>query len=79
MSAPAIDAQPPQSRWLPPIGSPRYYLLLGAIAIFVLGPLGGVTWVWQSEVAGGVALPGACEPGERAAVTFRATVGVYGE
>ncbi len=30
-------------RWLPPIGSKRYYLMLGALGIFVLGPLGGVT------------------------------------
>ena len=29
--------------WLPPIGSTRYYLMLGALGIFVLGPLGGVT------------------------------------
>ncbi len=30
-------------RFLPPIGSPRYHLLLGAVAIFVLGPLGGIS------------------------------------
>jgi uncharacterized oligopeptide transporter (OPT) family protein len=29
--------------WLPPIGSTRYYLMLGALGIFVLGPLGGIT------------------------------------
>ncbi len=29
--------------WLPPIGSWRYYALLAALGIFVLGPLGGVT------------------------------------
>ena len=29
--------------FLPPIGSIRYHLMLGAIAIFILGPLGGVT------------------------------------
>jgi uncharacterized oligopeptide transporter (OPT) family protein len=28
---------------LPPIGSPAYYILLGCVAIFILGPLGGVT------------------------------------
>ena len=30
-------------RFLPPIGSRGYYLLLGAVAIFILGPLGGIT------------------------------------
>jgi uncharacterized oligopeptide transporter (OPT) family protein len=30
-------------RWLPPIGSKRYYLMLGALGSLVLGPLGGVT------------------------------------
>ena len=30
-------------RWLPPIGSRRYYLMLALLGIFVLGPLGGVT------------------------------------
>lgn len=32
-------------RWkfLPPIGSAAYYLLLGCVAIFILGPLGGIT------------------------------------
>ena len=30
-------------RLLPPIGSPRYHLLLGGVAIFILGPLGGIS------------------------------------
>ena len=30
-------------RWLPPIGSKRYYTMLALLGIFVLGPLGGVT------------------------------------
>ena len=30
-------------QWLPPVGSPGYYLLLGAIGMLVLGPLGGIT------------------------------------
>ncbi len=30
-------------RYLPPIDTPRYHILLGAIAIFILGPLGGIT------------------------------------
>ncbi len=29
--------------YLPPINTPRYYILLGAIAILILGPLGGIT------------------------------------
>jgi uncharacterized oligopeptide transporter (OPT) family protein len=46
-SLPARPAAPvtPGQRWawLPPIGSARYYVLLAALGIFVLGPLGGVT------------------------------------
>jgi uncharacterized oligopeptide transporter (OPT) family protein len=34
---------PGASRWLPPIGSPRYHVLLACVAIFILGPLGGVS------------------------------------
>jgi len=30
-------------RLLPPIGSRAYYVLLGAVAIFILGPLGGIS------------------------------------
>ena len=30
-------------RHLPPIGSARYHLLLGCVAIFILGPLGGIS------------------------------------
>ncbi len=33
----------PRWKWLPPIGSWKYHLLLGALGILVLGPLGGVT------------------------------------
>jgi hypothetical protein len=33
----------PRWRWLPPIDSWKYHLLLGAIGILILGPLGGVT------------------------------------
>ena len=29
--------------WLPKIGSPGYHLLLSAVAIFILGPLGGLS------------------------------------
>src|SRR5207245_7512283 len=30
-------------RFLPPIGSPAYHLLLATVAIFILGPLGGIS------------------------------------
>src|SRR5438477_2984105 len=32
----------PRWRWLPPIGSRRYYAMLALLGIFILGPLGGV-------------------------------------
>jgi hypothetical protein len=34
--------------FLPPVGSKRYYLLLGAVAIFILGPLGGITAAYMN-------------------------------
>jgi uncharacterized oligopeptide transporter (OPT) family protein len=34
---------PRRWRWLPPVGSWRYYALLGGLGMLVLGPLGGVT------------------------------------
>jgi uncharacterized oligopeptide transporter (OPT) family protein len=45
---PARQAAPPLTigqrwAWLPPIGSWRYYLLLGLLGSLVLGPLGGIT------------------------------------
>jgi uncharacterized oligopeptide transporter (OPT) family protein len=30
-------------RFLPPIGSPAYHVMLGCVAIFILGPLGGIS------------------------------------
>ena len=42
MTDSASDA-PARYRFLPPIGTRRYHLLLAAVAIFVLGPLGGIT------------------------------------
>src|SRR5437660_4188805 len=30
-------------RFLPPIGSPAYHILLATVAIFILGPLGGIS------------------------------------
>lgn len=35
-------------RHLPPINSPAYHLLLGCVAIFVLGPLGGITAAYMN-------------------------------
>ena len=47
--APAtIDATPPHWRWLPPIGSRRYYVMLGLLGALVLGPLGGVTAAYMN-------------------------------
>ena len=36
------------SRWLPTINTPRYYILLGLVAIFILGPLGGITAAYMN-------------------------------
>lgn len=38
----------PRRGFLPPIGSVRYHLLLGAVAILVLGPLGGITAAYMN-------------------------------
>ncbi len=35
-------------RLLPPINTPGYYVLLGVIAIFILGPLGGITAAYMN-------------------------------
>ena len=35
-------------RWLPPPDSRNYHLLLAAVALFVLGPLGGVTGAYMT-------------------------------
>lgn len=40
---PPGSTPPTRPKFLPPIGSPAYYVMLGFVAIFVLGPLGGVT------------------------------------
>ena len=39
----AVAPAGPRWRWLPAIDSWKYHLLLGAIGILILGPLGGVT------------------------------------
>jgi uncharacterized oligopeptide transporter (OPT) family protein len=36
------------SRWLPPIGSRRYHLLLSATAILILGPLGAISAAYMN-------------------------------
>src|SRR5438876_320571 len=43
--APTSASEGPKTkrRFLPPIGSPAYHLLLATVAIFILGPLGGVS------------------------------------
>lgn len=38
----ASDVAAPKFAFLPRIGSPGYYVLLAAVAIFILGPLGGI-------------------------------------
>lgn len=46
---PMSDSPPVRTlKFLPPIGSPAYYLLLGAVAIFILGPLGGITAAYMN-------------------------------
>lgn len=35
-------------RLLPPIDTPRYYVLLGLVAILILGPLGGITAAYMN-------------------------------
>src|ERR1700722_6651557 len=43
-AAPPTPARPSSSpRWLPRIGSPAYHVMLSAVAILILGPLGGVS------------------------------------
>ena len=47
------DANPPERKikawsFLPAINTPRYHLLLGAVAIFILGPLGGISAAYMN-------------------------------
>jgi len=42
---PADSARP---RWLPPVGSAGYHVLLVAVALLILGPLGGVTAAYMN-------------------------------
>jgi uncharacterized oligopeptide transporter (OPT) family protein len=38
----------PSPRWLPRIGSPAYHVMLSAVAILILGPLGGISAAFMS-------------------------------
>ncbi|HTL54511.1 MAG TPA: OPT/YSL family transporter [Candidatus Limnocylindrales bacterium] len=42
-SAPQLTSKSNLKRFLPRIGSPGYHILLSAVAILILGPLGGIT------------------------------------
>ena len=42
------DDSPRARRFLPAPGSLRYHLLLGAVALFILGPLGGITAAYMT-------------------------------
>lgn len=44
---PSFDVEQ-RFKWLPPMGSWKFHLMLGAIAIFILGPLGGVTATYMN-------------------------------
>lgn len=39
-------------KWLPPMGSWKFHALLGAVAILILGPLGGVTATYMNFAIG---------------------------
>ncbi|MCP3144646.1 OPT/YSL family transporter [Pyxidicoccus xibeiensis] len=41
--ASASELVQPRFGWLPPVGTWKYHLLLSAVALFVLGPLGGIS------------------------------------
>jgi len=47
------QAIPPERKvrawsFLPPINTPKYHLLLGAVALFILGPLGGISAAYMN-------------------------------
>ncbi len=49
MSTPTMPTpSAPAFSFLPPLGSKKYYLLLGLVAVFILGPLGGVTAAYMN-------------------------------
>src|SRR6266704_4180234 len=44
----SADSHAPSKRFLPRVGTPAYHLLLGAVAIFILGPLGGIAAAYMN-------------------------------
>src|SRR5437867_7226425 len=48
MADSAAAATAPRFGFLPPIGSRAYYILLGVVAIFILGPLGGIAAAYMN-------------------------------
>jgi uncharacterized oligopeptide transporter (OPT) family protein len=47
------EANPPEGKiqawsFLPPINSPKYHLLIGIVALFILGPLGGISAAYMN-------------------------------
>src|SRR5687767_10213861 len=42
------NTQTKAKSFLPPIGSAKYHMLLAAVAIFILGPLGGVSAAYMN-------------------------------
>lgn len=47
-TAPNTEPAPPKFAFLPRLNSPGYYLLLAAVAIFILGPLGGIAAAYMN-------------------------------
>jgi hypothetical protein len=47
-SSPSTPASEPKFSFLPKPNTPGYHLLLAAVAIFVLGPLGGITAAYMN-------------------------------
>jgi len=43
-----LNATPKIGRFLPPINSPKYHVLLAVVAIFILGPLGGIAAAYMN-------------------------------
>lgn len=52
MSVPPSNQVEQRFKWLPPMGSWKFHLMLGAIAILILGPLGGVTATYMNFAIG---------------------------
>jgi|GEM_PF-128965 len=48
MTQPSESNTEQRFKWLPPMGSWKFHAMLGAVAIFILGPLGGVTATYMN-------------------------------